>query len=89
MLFSGGVQESRWFDSRRLLLAFGSCVVGILLVGVAQLVELRIVTPAVVGSTPIVHPSFCRKYLASRIVFLCGSGGIGRHAGFRFQCRKV
>lgn len=29
------------------------------MVGVAQLVELRIVIPAVVGSSPIVHPSFC------------------------------
>jgi hypothetical protein len=27
-------------------------------VGVAQLVELRIVIPAVVGSNPIVHPTF-------------------------------
>jgi hypothetical protein len=26
------------------------------MVGVAQLVELRIVIPAVVGSSPIVHP---------------------------------
>ena len=26
------------------------------MVGVAQLVELRIVAPAVVGSSPIVHP---------------------------------
>ena len=43
-------------------------------VGVAQLVEPRIVIPVVVGSSPIVHPTFS------------GSGGIGRHAGFRFQC---
>jgi hypothetical protein len=28
------------------------------MVGVAQLVELRIVIPAVVGSSPIVHPIF-------------------------------
>ena len=28
------------------------------MVGVAQLVELRIVVPAVVGSSPIVHPIF-------------------------------
>ena len=27
------------------------------MVGVAQLVELRIVAPAVVGSNPIVHPN--------------------------------
>lgn len=30
------------------------------MVGVAQLVELRVVIPAVVGSSPIVHPSFAR-----------------------------
>ena len=30
----------------------------IIMVGVAQLVELRIVIPAVVGSSPIVHPNF-------------------------------
>ena len=30
--------------------------VKVLVVGVAQLVELRIVIPAVVGSNPIVHP---------------------------------
>ena len=29
------------------------------MVDVAQLVELRIVAPAVVGSNPIVHPSSC------------------------------
>ena len=28
------------------------------MVGVAQLVELRIVVPAVVGSSPIAHPSY-------------------------------
>ncbi len=28
------------------------------MVGVAQLVELRIVIPAVVGSSPIVHPKY-------------------------------
>lgn len=28
------------------------------MVGVAQLVELRIVTPVVVGSSPIAHPIF-------------------------------
>ena len=27
------------------------------MVGVAQLVELRVVIPAVVGSSPIVHPN--------------------------------
>ncbi len=41
--------------------------------GVAQLVEPRIVIPVVVGSSPIVHPS------------LCGRGEIGRRTGFRFQ----
>ena len=29
----------------------------VIMVGVAQLVELRIVIPAVVGSSPIVHPN--------------------------------
>ena len=32
------------------------------MVGVAQLVELRIVIPAVVGSSPIVHPIFTYVY---------------------------
>jgi hypothetical protein len=36
------------------------------MVGVAQLVELRIVIPAVVGSSPIVHP------IPSVIAPLCG-----------------
>ena len=31
-------------------------------VGVAQLVEPRIVIPVVVGSSPIVHPTFSRKW---------------------------
>ncbi len=31
------------------------------MVGVAQLVELRIVIPAVVGSSPIVHPIFLAR----------------------------
>ncbi len=30
------------------------------MVGVAQWVELRIVDPAVVGSSPIVHPKLCK-----------------------------
>ncbi len=38
------------------------------MVGVAQLVELRIVIPAVVGSSPIVHPIFLsRKRFACAI----------------------
>ena len=45
---------------------------------VAQLVEPRIVIPVVVGSSPISHPSLKFK--------VCESGGIGRRAGFRFQC---
>jgi hypothetical protein len=36
-----------------------------LMVGVAQLVEPRIVIPVVVGSSPIVHPSF---YLLQEIL---------------------
>ena len=31
-------------------------IIRVTMVGVAQLVELRIVIPAVVGSNPIVHP---------------------------------
>ncbi len=31
------------------------------MVGVAQLVELRIVVPAVVGSSPIAHPTHLRR----------------------------
>ncbi len=34
----------------------GGIYLNIKMVGVAQLVELRIVIPAVVGSSPIVHP---------------------------------
>ena len=34
------------------------------MVGVAQLVELRIVIPAVVGSSPIVHPTSSRRLFA-------------------------
>ena len=39
------------------------------MVGVAQLVELRIVIPAVVGSSPIVHPieSFSEKASARKL----------------------
>ncbi len=51
----------------------------IFMVGVAQLVECKIVALVVVGSIPIVHPIFFR-YIAP-----CESGGIGRRAGFRFQ----
>lgn len=35
-----------------------------LVVGVAQLVELRIVVPAVVGSSPIAHPTTKFSYIA-------------------------
>jgi hypothetical protein len=35
------------------------------MVGVAQLVELRIVIPAVVGSSPIVHPILFRRAISS------------------------
>ncbi len=34
------------------------------MVGVAQLVEPRIVIPVVVGSSPIVHPKFLQVILA-------------------------
>ena len=39
------------------------------MVDVAQLVELRIVVPAVVGSSPIVHPRFVRRSDVSRDTF--------------------
>ncbi len=45
---------SEWFD-HQVLYWVGQIVT---MVGVAQLVELRIVIPAVVGSSPIVHPIF-------------------------------
>ena len=35
----------------------GGAVRVVVMVGVAQLVELRVVIPAVVGSNPIVHPN--------------------------------
>ena len=53
------------------------------MVGVAQLVEPRIVIPVVVGSSPIVHPIMAAKL--DYIFHLCEGGGIGRRAGFRFQ----
>ena len=43
---------------------------------VAQLVELMTVNHPVAGSSPAVPA-------------ICESGGIGRHAGFRYQCRKA
>lgn len=52
------------------------------MVDVAQLVELRIVTPAVEGSIPFVHPT-------SPLVFqIPGCGEIGRRARFRFWFRE-
>src|SRR5690554_8117336 len=62
-------------------------------VDVAQLVELRIVTPAVEGSNPFVHPTFplvCFRSSdlpvpGSALRWLRESGGIGRRTGFRFQ----
>ncbi len=54
------------------------------MVGVAQLVELRIVIPAVEGSSPFVHPNF---QIASSLVPLNSLRGIAmgiaeeRHAG--------
>gem|GEM_PF-3104301 len=72
------------------------------MVGVAQLAELRIVIPAVEGSSPFAHPILLishpfRVYSQSTVSLnfsvklgaVSGSGEIGRHAGFRFQCRKV
>ena len=45
------------------------------MVGVAQLVELRIVIPAVVGSNPIVHPISLLVKL-TRETFLSGNAGV-------------
>ena len=64
------------------------------MVGVAQLVEHRIVAPGVVGSIPIVHPIFEKAPGTVPGVFVSGAvsrgrGGIGRHTGFRFQRRKA
>ena len=50
------------------------------MVGVAQLVEHWIVAPDVEGSSPFTHPNY--------LSIACESGGIGRRAGFRFQCLK-
>ena len=63
------------------------------MVDVAQLVELRIVTPAVEGSNPFVHPTFplavMRSSFILRIPIFCLGGGIGRHDRFRSYCRKA
>lgn len=64
------------------------------MVGVAQLVEHRIVAPGVVGSIPIVHPIFQKTPGHLGLAFSFeglprGCGGIGRHTGFRFQRRKA
>ena len=40
------------------------------MVGVAQLVELRLVMPAVVGSSPIVHPILFRFPCGTDVGFL-------------------
>ena len=40
------------------------------MVDVAQLAELRVVVPAVVGSSPIVHPTFPRGPLAQLVELL-------------------
>ena len=61
------------------------------MVSVAQLVEPRIVIPAVVGSSPIVHPIVVSLVILRELHLVIGrfvtseSGGIGRRAGFRIQ----
>ena len=40
------------------------------MVGVAQLVEPRVVIPVVVGSNPIVHPKLSIKNLSLKLIFL-------------------
>lgn len=47
------------------------------MVGVAQLVELRIVIPAVVGSSPIVHPSLYSISLYARVAELVDALDLG------------
>ncbi len=46
------------------------------MVGVAQLVEPRVVIPVVVGSSPIVHPN-----LSIIINFAWGASSVGRAVG--------
>ena len=61
------------------------CRQNIEMVGVAQLVELRIVIPAVGGSNPLVHPiSLQESYLAA-FYFLIKTGVYLR----MFSCGKV
>ena len=63
------------------------------MVGVAQLVEHRIVTPGVVGSIPIVHPifqnprhivwGFCFRVLSADVVELVDTLDLGSSAARR------
>ena len=63
------------------------------MVGVAQLVEHRIVTPVVVGSIPIVHPifqnprrtawGFCFRVLSADVVELVDTLDLGSSAARR------
>ena len=63
------------------------------MVGVAQLVEHRIVTPGVVGSIPIVHPifqsprhivwGFCFRFLSADVVELVDTLDLGSSAARR------
>ena len=53
---------SRRLQVRILPGAPDKAVKSVSMVGVAQLVEPRIVIPVVVGSSPIVHPSFYPAY---------------------------
>ena len=48
------------------------------MVGVAQLVELRIVIPAVVGSSPIVHPIFLKTDLIESVLAKRAISSTGR-----------
>ena len=53
------------------------------MVGVAQLVELRIVTPAVVGSNPIVHPNLKFVLVFAEVVKLVDTLDLGSSAARR------
>ena len=57
-----------------------------MMVGVAQLVELRIVIPAVEGSIPFVHPTFLSGFESAFDEFLDWQPAI-KHSSFR--CARV
>lgn len=51
------------------------------MVGIAQLVEPRVVIPVVVGSSPIIHPNFIFAKVAELVDALdLGSSGVTRES---------